>query len=240
MVNAAKLPVARINHATITLISDPKFIPGDASLSAEVTNSAGTTDAAFIKSQVLPGFASGSRIDTARGPVPVEEIAIGDLVLTLDDGLQPVRWRGRGTVPSRGVQAAVVIPPGTLGVHGALRLSPQHRLHITGWRAELYCDEPEVLVMAIHLVHSGLLHQDQSGAPVSYHHLMFDRHQIIRAEGLWSESYFPGPTTLASQDDTTRAEILALFPELATNPMLGYGLPARPEATAHAAALLVG
>jgi len=56
---------------------------------------------------------------------------------------------------------------------------------------------------------------------------------------LWSESYYPGPATLASHDDATQAEIMALFPELAADPVCGYGPTARPEAAAHAAALLV-
>jgi Hint domain len=133
--------------------------------------------------------------------------------------------------------AAVRIPAGTFGDHGALAVSPQHRLHFTGWRAELYCGEAEVLVKAIHLVRAGRLQQDASGAPVTYHHLLFDRHQIICAEGVWSESYHPGPVTLGEDDPDMRDEILALFPELAVT-LDAYGPTARPEAPGHAVAFL--
>jgi hypothetical protein len=226
-------------NGTITVISDPTDAPGPASFSYEVTNAAGITDVAFVTGEVLPCFVAGARIETDRGLVPVEEIEVGDLIVTLDHGLQPVRWRGSRTVPSCGEHSAVIIPKGRLGDHDELRVSPQHRVHLSGWRAELYCGSDEVLVKAVHLVRSGVLRQDHSGAPVSYHHLLFDRHEIIRAEGLWSESYFPGPATLASFDGETQAEILALFPALVTDRAAGYGPAARPEASAQAAALLV-
>jgi hypothetical protein len=116
-------------------------------------------------------------------------------------------------------------------------VSPQHRLLISGWQAELYCGEEEVLVKASHLVRAGLLRQDHSGAPVTYCHLLFDRHEIINAEGLWSESYLPGPATLASHDDATQAELFALFPALEGD-ATAYGPPARPQADAKSAMVL--
>jgi hypothetical protein len=224
---------------TITVVSDPTDTPGDVSFSYEVANGDGVTDVGFVTGEVVPCFVAGTRIDTRRGPVRVEHVVVGDLVLTLDDGWQPVRWHGARQVASTGALAPVLIPAGTFGDHGALAVSPQHRLYLTGWRAELYCGEGEVLIKAIHLARSGRLQQARSGLPVTYHHLMFDRHQIIRAEGMWSESYHPGPATLAAHDADTCDEILTLFPELAANPARGYGPIARPEATARAAALLL-
>jgi hypothetical protein len=135
--------------------------------------------------------------------------------------------------------AAVRIPAGAFGGHGSLAVSPQHRLHITGWRAELYAGEAEVLVKAIHLVRAGRLAQDHSGRVVAYHHLLFSRHEIICAEGLWSESYYPGPATLAGHDPDALEELLSLFPELCGKGAGGYGPAARPEVPAHVAALVV-
>jgi hypothetical protein len=227
---------------TITLISDPDDTPGDISFNYEISNGSGpgaVTDIGLVSGELLPCFVSGARIETARGPVPVEDVVVGDMVLTLDEGFQPVRWCGARRVASSGAFGVVRIPAGTFGQHGSLAVSPQHRLFLTGWRAELYCGEGEVLVKAMHLVRSGRLHQDQSGQWVNYHHLLFDRHQIICAEGLWSESYHPGPAVLAGHDAETLEELLALFPELAADPAQGYGPSARPEATAHSAALLM-
>jgi hypothetical protein len=224
---------------SITIVADEDDSAGPESFSYEVTNGAGITDVGFVSGEVVPCFVSGTRIDTARGPVAIEDIMVGDLVLTLDDGLQPVLWHGARQVASQGTFAAVRIPAGSLGDHGPLAVSPQHRLCLTGWRAELYCGEVEVLVKAQHLVRAGFLSQDHSGLPVTYHHLLFARHQIIRAEGLWSESYHPGPATLAGHDPETLAELLTLFPALASDPAQGFGPAARTEVPGHVAALLV-
>ncbi len=226
-------------NGTITIAADYSDPLGVNSFTYEVTNTAGITDVGLVKGNTLPCFVEGVRIATARGPVRVEDVQIGDLVLTLDEGYQPVRWHGRRLVARPGALAAVHIPAGVFGDHGALAVSPQHRLYLSGWRAELYCGEGEVLVKAAHLVQAGRLRQDRPDVAVTYHHLLFDRHQIIQAEGMWTESYHPGPDTLAGHDPETRDELLTLFPELATDPAHGYGPVARPVATAKAAALLV-
>ncbi|WP_103258628.1 choice-of-anchor L domain-containing protein [Tabrizicola aquatica] len=223
---------------TITAVAEGEDALGEASFSYEVMNQDGITDVGFVSGEVVPCFVQGTRIETVRGPVPVEDIAVGDLVLTLDHGFQPVVWHGVRQVPSRGAMAAVRIPAGAFGDHGALSVSPQHRLHFSGWRAQLYAGEDEVLVKAIHLVRAGRLAQDHSGAMVTYHHLLFGRHEILCAEGMWSESYYPGPTTLAGHDAEVQEELLALFPELAADPAK-YGPSARTEVRAHVAALLV-
>jgi hypothetical protein len=51
-------------------------------------------------------------------------------------------------------------------------------------------------------------------APVTYVHVMFDRHQILRTHGMWSESFQPGERVLDGMPDPQRDELLRLFPEL--------------------------
>lgn len=223
---------------TITLITDGHEHAGDQTFSYEVSNGHGVTDVGFVHGHIAC-FVAGARIATDEGLIAVEALRPGDLVVTLDHGSQPLRWVAHRAVASQGAHAAVSIPAGTFGDHGALRVSPQHRLLMSGWQAELYCGEGEVLVKAAHLVRAGLLRQDHSGCPVTYYHLLFDQHEIVNAEGLWSESYFPGPQTLGSHDEGALAEVFALFPELQVNPK-AYGLPARPEADARAARLWSG
>jgi hypothetical protein len=59
-------------------------------------------------------------------------------------------------------------------------------------------------------------------APVTYVHLMFDRHQIVQTQGIWSESFQPGERVLGALPDLQRDELLQLFPELHQ----GQGYPA--------------
>ena len=45
-------------------------------------------------------------------------------------------------------------------------------------------------------------------------HILFDEHQIVRADGTWSESFQPGVQILQGLEDAQRDEVLALFPHL--------------------------
>jgi hypothetical protein len=232
------LQIIAIADGTITVANDGDEAQGPASSSYEVANGHGLTDVDFGMGNCAC-FAAGSLVDTLRGPVAVEAIRPGDMVLTRDNGYRPVRWSGRRTVPSAGRLAPVVVPAGLFGGDAELRVPPQHRLLLTGWRAELHCGEHEVLAKAIHLVRCGLLRQDRSSRPVTYCHLMFDRHEIIRANGVWSESCHPGPQMLRGLDRDARDELALLFPELFRDaPAKAWPL-ARAEAPGHISGLLV-
>jgi hypothetical protein len=132
-------------------------------------------------------------------------------VLTLDHGLQPVRWHGCRGVPALGNRAPIRFAPGTIGNERELLVSAQHKILVSGWRAELFFGEAEVLVAAVHLVNADTIYR----APrryIDYHHLMFDRHEMLLAEGVATESLYPGKYIL--QDEASREEIADLFPEL--------------------------
>lgn len=158
-----------------------------------------------------PCFTAGTRIETERGLTPVEQIALGDLVRTLDHGLQPVRWHGQRGVPALDKLAPIRFAPGAMGNGRELLVSAQHKILVSGWRAELFFGQDEVLVAAKHLVNGDTIHR----APrrhVVYHHLMFDAHEILIAEGVPSESFYPGDYIL--QDADLHNEINEIFPEM--------------------------
>ena len=148
-----------------------------------------------------PCFTPGTRIEMARGFCAVEDIAVGDMVRTRDNGLQPVRWTGRRTVNATGDLAPIKIRAGALGNHRDLLVSPQHRILISGWQAELHFGCPEVLVAARHLV-TGHEISTVEGADVTYVHLSFDHHELIYAEGLLTESFFTGGALAAEMAKT--------------------------------------
>lgn len=174
---------------------------------------------------VVPCFTAGSLILTPFGAKRVEDLQVGDLVLTRDNGLQPIRWVGRrdlslAELVVRRNLRPVLIKAGALGLNTPSRdmmVSPQHRMLIEGARPEMLFGESEVLVAAAHLV--GLPGIQQALTPgISYIHLMFDQHEIIHADGCWSESFQPGAMVLSGLQDGQRQEIIELFPELADNP----------------------
>lgn len=168
----------------------------------------------------IPCFVAGTLIDTAEGRKPVEDIRPGDMVLTRDNGFMPITWVGARHISGAELAAtpdfrAVMIRAGALG-HGLpecdMRVSPWHRVLICGQHAELLFGEYEVLVPAIMLVGQPGITRDS--ADVTYVHVMFATHQIIRGDGAWSESFQPGQKTLDGMSQSQRDELLALFPEL--------------------------
>ena len=117
-------------------------------------------------------------------------------------------------------------------------VSPQHRMLITSHMAYIMCEEREVLIPAKHLTRLDGVYAVDTGA-VSYLHLMFDHHEVVLADGAWSESFQPADRTLKGIGDPQRAEILSIFTELETLAGLnGYGA-ARPSLKRHEAELLV-
>ncbi len=195
------------------------------------------TDTGIVNVSQVPCFVAGTRIATPEGDALVETLLPGDLILTQDDGAQPLRWIGTRTVEAIDAFAPIIIDADTLGRHGALLLSPLHRVLIKDSMAELLFAEPEVLVAAKDLVNGRTIRRVYGGH-VTYVHLLFDRHQVIFSEGLPTESFLPGPQTSESFEQDIKREIYALFPEIDPDTGLGYGPSARRTLKRHEAHLL--
>ncbi len=170
-----------------------------------------------------PCFTPGTKIATPDGPRLVEEIAVGDLVLTRDAGPQPVVWIGNVHVDAARLEEEPAFRPirlkkDALGIgrpNRDMHLSPQHRVLLTDWRAELLFGDRQVLAAAAHLVDGHDILPDPEVGEITYIHLFCDSHQILFADGLEAESFRPGPAALAGIDPAARAELLGLFPALA-------------------------
>lgn len=158
-------------------------------------------------------FTPGTRIEVPDGVRPVESIAVGDLVQTLDDGAQPVRFVLRQTVRAQSSFAPIEFDTGSIGNSRPFRVSPEHRMLMSDWRTQLMTGYDEVLVAAKHLVNGRDVRRVEGGV-VEYIHLLFDRHQIVFGEGCPSESCLPD-TGLAQQGCAQQAELLTVFPRLA-------------------------
>ena len=171
--------------------------------------------------RIIPCFTPGTLIATPKGERKVEELEVGDKVITRDNGLQEIRWIGRRDLQGRELLQApqlkpVLIRAGALGrglPETDLLVSPNHRVLINNEKSALYFDEREVLVAAKHLVSlEGVDHVDTD--EVSYIHFMFDHHEVVLSNGSWTESFQPGEQTLGDMDEAQREEIYTLFPEL--------------------------
>ncbi|UWQ91297.1 choice-of-anchor L domain-containing protein [Rhodobacteraceae bacterium M382] len=226
----------------ITLAMDGSFEvtsdgeEGSNVFSYTVADEDGNTDTAFVELITTACFVAGTLIETTLGSIPVEDLEPGEMVLTRDHGAQPLRWVGRSERRAEGRHAPVRIEKNALGHHGRLEVSPNHRILLTSQTAELMFDQPEVLVKALYLVNGRSIRQRDDGTPITYLHLLFDQHEIVRGNGLDSESYHPGIETIESFDAATRDEILELMPDLDT---ASYGPTARVTLRAHESRVLL-
>ena len=166
-------------------------------------------------------FVAGTLIETALGPRPVETLQVGDLIPTQSDGVQPLRWCAGRRFKAEGSRAPIVFAPGVVGNSATFAVSPQHRIQVSDWRAQLWCGADRVLVPAKAFVNGTTVCQ-KAGGYVSYHHIMFDTHQIVMADGVASESFHPGAQGIMGLSQTVRDELFDLFPELERDPA-SYG-----------------
>jgi len=133
-------------------------------------------------------FTRGTHITLASGrQVRVEDLREGDAVLTRDDGSQKVRWIGRQTVRATGALAPIRIKAGTLHNDNDLVVSPNHRLFVYQRRDALKAGRAEVLIKAKYLLNDDTVVRTDGGF-VDYFQILFDRHEIIYAEGIAAES----------------------------------------------------
>ena len=165
-------------------------------------------------------FARGTLIETPSGPRYIETLQEGDLVNTLDNGPQSLRWIGFRRCNASGKHAPIRFERGAIGNIRDLYVSPNHRMLLAGAWAELLFGQNEVLVAAKHLVNDCSI-RPVPQTEIGYYHLLFDEHQIVLAEGCPAESLFPGRQSLDAVSDDSRAEILEIFPELDTVDCVG-------------------
>jgi hypothetical protein len=141
-------------------------------------------------------------------------------------------------VEGRGKFAPVAINSTVLdGARRPLLVSPQHRVLFTGYKAELLFGQDEVLVAAKHLV-DGHDVRSMERPLVSYFHMMFDRHEVVYAEGAATESFHAGDMGIAAISDAAREDMFTMFPQLRSNPG-AHGDTARMCLKAHEAWLLL-
>lgn len=140
----------------------------------------------YAVAETVPCYLAGTRIRTEDGEVPVEQLRVGDRVITRDGSAKPIRWIGRrsysGAIPAglRDVEP-IAFAPGSLadGVPAReLIVSPLHALYIDG-----------VLIPAERLVNGRTIRRRPDIDPIRYFHIELERHDVIFAEGAPAESF---------------------------------------------------
>ncbi|MCD9146787.1 Hint domain-containing protein [Pseudophaeobacter flagellatus] len=206
----------------------------------------GTSNFYEIETVVVPCFTPGTRIATPEGERRVEDLVVGDRVITRDNGIQVIRWLGSRSLERSDLKQAAHLQPilireGALGnglPERDMMVSPNHRVLVANDKTALYFEDREVLVAAKHL--TGLVGIDAvETSSVTYIHFMFDQHEVVLSDGAWTESFQPGDQTLRGLDNTQRNEVFELFPELKSEQGRVAYSSARRSLKRHEARLLV-
>ena len=158
----------------------------------------------------VPCYCAGTRIAIAHGEVRVEELAIGDEVLTRSGALRPIKSIAAQLL-GHFAHGAHVLPicfkAGCLGPEQPRRdlwVSPNHAMFLEG-----------VLIEARDLINGASIIQAERVERVDYFHLELDTHDIIIAEGAWSESFVDDDSRAIFQNAHAYA---ALYPDGRASP----------------------
>ncbi len=190
-------------------------------------------------------FTPGTRIVTPDGTRRIEDLRAGDRIQTKDNGAQSVLWTGHRRMTGARLYAMPHLRPirfrsGALGIDRPdedLLVSPQHRMLVKGAAAQSLFHAHEVLVAAEDLLNDGTICVDRTLREVTYVHVLMERHQIVWANGLETESFHPSNSALEMVDPGQRDGLLTILPGLADDPF-AYGEFARRNLTSPEAAIL--
>lgn len=182
-------------------------------------------------------FARGTLVTTEHGEVAIEDLKPGDNVMTLDRGFQPIRWIGSRKLSNEELRANATLKPVQIRADALgpglpkrdLFVSRQHRILLRSRIAERMFGSFEVMLPAIKLVDVPGISVVTDAEDVEYFHILFDQHEVIFANGTEAESLLTGPEALKAVSPKARAEITAVFPEIATGAFAAQTVRPRPS-----------
>lgn len=193
-----------------------------------------TEDSYVTPNLPVPCYLAGTKILTEAGEVAVDDLKIGDMVVTADHGPQPIRWIGSRKLSLWCLRANEKLRPIRIKAHsfGALMpsrdllVSPQHRILIRGDDAQRLTGQREVMLAAKFLLPLSGVEVATDLQEVEYFHILFDHHEIVLANGTPSESLYAGPGSLTALSRDSREAIQRLYPE--QDWIASPAMPARP------------
>jgi autotransporter passenger strand-loop-strand repeat protein len=164
-------------------------------------------------------YRRGTLILTQHGQKPVEELKIGDQIMTMSGVARPIKWIGRRSYSGRFIMGRKNVLPVCIKA-GALEdsvperdlwISPNHAMYLDG-----------LLIEAKDLINGASIMQAESVDSLEYFHLELDSHDVLIAEGAPSETFI---------DDDSRGifhnahEYRTLYPQQATAELALYCAP---------------
>jgi hypothetical protein len=132
-------------------------------------------------------FLPGTCILTSQGEVPIEDLRIGDLVVTVRGEAKPIKWIGRQSFKKSGAAWQDSVLPIRIA-RGALDENTPHRdLYVSPWHAFLI---DGFLMPAMDLVNGTSIVPalPDEREVIDYFQLVLDTHEMVLAEGAPAET----------------------------------------------------
>lgn len=178
-----------------------------------------------------PCFTRGMEIRTNRGPVAVENIQPGDMIWTLDNGYQEVKYITHRKHKAMGSNTPILFKKGAIGNAKDVIVSPKHRFHVASLPAHQsrhFGNLADGLLPAEAFCDGVNVRPYPEIGEVEYFHLMFDNHELLECYGTISESWQPTRAAIRRNPEIAE-ELLAIFPEMETRRAFHPGGMVRPE-----------
>jgi glycosyltransferase involved in cell wall biosynthesis len=137
-------------------------------------------------SAAAPCFVVGTRILTPSGDVPIETLAVGDLVVVRSGEARPIKWIGRRSYDGHFLAGNDDVLPIRFAANSLADGVPRRDLDVSPKHA-MFIDD--ALVPAELLVNDVSIHRLKDVEAVAYIHLELDSHDVILAEGAYSETF---------------------------------------------------
>ncbi len=202
-------------------------------------------DTTSVSSGGVICFTPGTQIRTGDGVTRIEDLREGDHIQTKDNGTQEIQWIGSRRISGARLFAMPKLRPVRIdaGVLGdgipdeGLLVSPEHRVLLRPEAAQELFNTTEVLVAAKDLINGDTIRADMQVREVTYIHILLEKHEVVWANGVETESFHPASAALSTLGDVDRKRLLASHPELEFDPHT-YGRFARRSLSPSEAAIL--
>jgi hypothetical protein len=135
-------------------------------------------------------YCRGTLIATTDGERPVETLEIGDDVVTASGAARPIKWIGKRSYGGRFLMGRKDILPICFKAGSLGNDVPRRDLWISPHHAMFFENETGgVLIEAKDVVNGASIVQAEDVDSVEYFHIELETHDVIIAEGAWSETF---------------------------------------------------
>ena len=180
----------------------------------------------MIPTRFTGGICEGANLRTPCGMRRIEIVRPGDLIVTRS-GLQPVQMVWKRRVTREQMRLCPDLTPirlrpraiGPMMPQRDLLVAPDHRLLIPVFRLAGMPDNVCVLAEARKIAGtSDAIFADNTMESVTFYQLVFDRHQVLAANGLPVESFLPDAAAIDALGGEMRDALEERYPELREAP----------------------